>query len=88
MKNPVVFEDNKFTIIPQVDRQKVALILPCPIIRLPQIFAASPRNEETDVPLYPPGRCSWPTTPKNRWDKPLWVFKYIGRCELLASATV
>lgn len=57
----VVFEDSalaKITIIPQVDKQKVAMILPCPMIRLPQISAASPRNEETDVPLYPRGRCS------------------------------
>lgn len=76
-KETVVFEDSalaKITIIPQVDRQKVAVILPCPTIRLPQISAASARNEETDVPLYPRGRCSWPTTPENKWDKPLWIW--------------
>lgn len=79
----VVFEDSllaKIPIIPQVDGQKVAVILPCPMIRLPPISAASPRNEETDVPLYPRGRCSWPTTPQNRWDKPLWILKRLVRC--------
>lgn len=54
----------KITIIPQVDTQKVAATPPCPMVRLPQTSAACPRNEETDVPLYPRGRCSWPTTPK------------------------
>lgn len=63
----VVFQDSaltKITIIPQVDRQK-ATVIPRVMIRLAQISAASPRNEETDVPLYPRGRCSWPITPKN-----------------------
>lgn len=39
---PSCFWRQQITIIPQVDKQKVALILPCPIIRLPRSLLPVP----------------------------------------------